>query len=174
MALVSKCQAADPSAACHVERFPLSKTMKRPDPACISNTEEIIAAAQAAQIHERILQLPHGYETVVGPRGYVLSGGEKQRIAIARVLLKDPRILILDEATSALDTRSERLIQAALAELQRGRTTLVIAHRLSTILSADQILVLNAGRIVERGTHAELLQLGGLYSQFHDEQLKSR
>jgi ATP-binding cassette subfamily B protein len=136
--------------------------------------EEVIAAAQAAQIHERILQLPNGYETVVGPRGYVLSGGEKQRVAIARVLLKNPRILILDEATSALDTRSERLIQAALAELQMGRTTLAIAHRLSTILSADQILVMNAGRIVERGTHAELLERGGLYSQFYDEQLKSR
>ncbi|GCE15539.1 ABC transporter ATP-binding protein [Tengunoibacter tsumagoiensis] len=136
--------------------------------------EEVIAAAQAAQIHERILQLPNGYETVVGPRGYVLSGGEKQRVAIARVLLKNPRILILDEATSALDTRSERLLQAALAELQMGRTTLAIAHRLSTILSADQILVMNAGRIVERGTHAELLQQGGLYSQYYDEQLKSR
>ncbi|GCE29732.1 multidrug ABC transporter ATP-binding protein [Dictyobacter alpinus] len=142
----------------------------RPDAA----DEEVIAAAQTAQIHERILHLPNGYETVVGPRGYVLSGGEKQRIAIARVLLKNPRILILDEATSALDTRSERLIQAALAELQMGRTTLAIAHRLSTILSADQILVMNAGRIVERGTHAQLLQQGGLYSQFYDEQLKSR
>jgi len=136
--------------------------------------EAVIAAAQAAQIHERILQLPNGYETVVGPRGYMLSGGEKQRVAIARVLLKDPRILILDEATSALDTRSERLIQAALAKLQMGRTTLAIAHRLSTILSADQILVMDAGRIVERGTHAELLQQGGLYSQIYHEQLKPR
>ncbi|GHO49247.1 hypothetical protein KSX_74100 [Ktedonospora formicarum] len=120
--------------------------------------EEVIAAAQAAQIHERILQLP---------RNYVLSGGEKQRVAIARVLLKNPRILILGEATSALDTHSERLIQAALAELQTGRTTLAIAHRLSTILTADQILVMNAGRIVERGAHAQLLQQGGLYAQFY-------
>lgn len=111
---------------------------------------------------------------MVGPRGYVLSGGEKQRVAIARVLLKNPRILILDEATSALDTHSERLIQVALAELQMGCTTLAIAHRLSTILSADQVLIMNAGRIVERGTHAELLQQGALYSQFYDEQLQSR
>lgn len=139
-----------------------------------ASDEEVIVAAQAAQIHERILQLPNGYETVVGSRGYLLSGGEKQRVAIARVLLKNPRILILDEATSALDTSSERQIQAALAELQKGRTTLAIAHRLSTILSADLILVMNAGRIVERGTHAELLQQGGLYSQFYEEQLRSR
>ncbi|MBO0796882.1 MAG: ATP-binding cassette domain-containing protein, partial [Ktedonobacteraceae bacterium] len=115
---------------------------------------------------------PNGYETVVGPRGYMLSGGERQRVAIARVLLKNPRILILDEATSALDTRSEHLIQAALAKLQIGRTTLAIAHRLSTILSADQILVMDAGRVVEHGTHAELLQQGGLYSQIYREQLK--
>ncbi|GHO49690.1 multidrug ABC transporter ATP-binding protein [Ktedonospora formicarum] len=135
---------------------------------------EVMTAAQAAQIHERILQLPHGYETVVGTRGYALSGGEKQRVAIARVLLKNPRILILDEATSALDTHTERLMQTALAELRRGRTTLAIAHRLSTILSADQILVMNAGRIVERGTHTQLLQQGGLYAQFYQEQVPSR
>ncbi|GHO85042.1 ABC transporter ATP-binding protein [Dictyobacter formicarum] len=157
------------------ETYLLNATMRaniaygRPE----ASDEEVIAAAQAAQIHERILQLPNGYETVVGPRGYLLSGGEKQRVAIARVLLKNPRILILDEATSALDTRSERLIQTALMELQKGRTTLAIAHRLSTILAADLILVMNAGRIVERGTHAELLQQGGLYSQFYEEQLKS-
>ncbi|GHO80246.1 hypothetical protein KSD_80170 [Ktedonobacter sp. SOSP1-85] len=113
--------------------------------------EEVMTAAQAAQIHERILQLPHGYETVVGPRGNTLSGGEKQRVAIARVFLKNPRILILDEATSALDTHTERLIQMALAELRRGRTTLAIAHRLSTILSADQILVMGCvARIMKK------------------------
>ena len=112
---------------------------------------ELEAATRAAAIHERIAELPDGYDTVVGERGYKLSGGEKQRIAIARVLLKDPRILILDEATSALDTVSERLIQAALEGLMEGRTTLAIAHRLSTILRADQILVYERGHIVERG-----------------------
>ena len=120
--------------------------------------EEIEAAARAAAIHDRVMELPEGYETVVGERGFKLSGGEKQRVAIARVILKDPRILILDEATSALDTRSERLIQAALDPLMRNRTTLAIAHRLSTILAADVILVVDQGRIVERGTHDELLQ----------------
>ncbi|GCE08951.1 ABC transporter ATP-binding protein [Dictyobacter aurantiacus] len=139
-----------------------------------ASDEEVMAAARAAQIHERILQLPEGYQTVVGAHGYLLSGGEKQRIAIARVLLKNPRILILDEATSALDTRSERQIQTALTELQKGRTTLAIAHRLSTILSADLILVMDAGRIVERGMHAELLQQDGLYSRLYEEQLQSR
>ena len=113
---------------------------------------EIEAAARAAAIHDRIMELPEGYDTVVGERGYKLSGGEKQRVAIARVILKDPRILILDEATSALDTHSERLIQAALEPLMRNRTTLAIAHRLSTILAADLILVVDRGRIVERGT----------------------
>jgi ATP-binding cassette, subfamily B, bacterial len=106
----------------------------------------------------------------VGERGYKLSGGEKQRVAIARVLLKDPRILILDEATSALDTVSERLIQAALARLEQGRTTIAIAHRLSTILRADQILVMQRGRIVERGTHAELIRQEGLYAKLYQEQ----
>src|SRR5205823_11141028 len=109
-------------------------------------------------------------DTIVGERGYKLSGGEKQRIAIARVILKNPRILILDEATSALDTHSERLIQAALEPLMKGRTTLAIAHRLSTILAADVILVVNRGEIVERGTHKELLDLGGLYAQLYNEQ----
>jgi ATP-binding cassette, subfamily B, bacterial len=132
--------------------------------------DEIEAAARAAAIHDRITELPQGYDTVVGERGYKLSGGEKQRIAIARVLLKDPRILILDEATSALDTVSERLIQAALARLMEGRTTIAIAHRLSTILKADQILVFDRGRIVERGTHAELLRHEGLYARLYAEQ----
>ncbi len=132
--------------------------------------EELIAAAQAAAIHDRIMELPEGYDTVVGERGYKLSGGEKQRIAIARVILKDPRILILDEATSSLDTHSERLIQAALERLMQGRTTIAIAHRLSTILAADQILVVRRGEIVERGAHAELLEQGGLYAQLYNEQ----
>jgi ATP-binding cassette subfamily B protein len=131
---------------------------------------ELEAAARAAAIHDRIMELPDGYDTVVGERGYKLSGGEKQRIAIARVLLKDPRILILDEATSALDTVSERLIQEALEDLETGRTTIAIAHRLSTILRADLILVYDRGRIVERGTHAELLQNGGLYARLYHEQ----
>jgi ATP-binding cassette subfamily B protein len=131
---------------------------------------DIEAAAAAAAMHARIMELPEGYDTVVGERGYKLSGGEKQRIAIARVILKDPRILILDEATSALDTRSERLIQAALDPLMRNRTTLAIAHRLSTILAADLILVIDRGRIVERGTHAELLERGGLYAKLYNEQ----
>jgi len=132
--------------------------------------EDLQVATRAAAIDERIAELPDGYDTIVGERGYKLSGGEKQRIAIARVLLKDPRILILDEATSALDTVSERLIQAALERLMEGRTTIAIAHRLSTILRADQILVYERGHIVERGTHAELLALGGLYARLYREQ----
>ena len=135
--------------------------------------DEIEAAARAAAIHERVMELPAGYETVVGERGFRLSGGEKQRVAIARVILKDPRILILDEATSALDTRSERLIQAALDPLMRNRTTLAIAHRLSTILAADLILVVDRGRIVERGTHEELLDRGGLYAKLYRQQFAS-
>jgi ATP-binding cassette subfamily B protein len=131
---------------------------------------QIEDAARAAAIHERIAELPDGYDTVVGERGYKLSGGEKQRVAIARVLLKDPRILILDEATSALDTVSERLIQAALQRLMEGRTTIAIAHRLSTILRADQILAMQRGRIVERGTHAELIRQEGLYAKLSAEQ----
>jgi len=132
--------------------------------------EEMIEAAKAAAIHDRIMELDDGYDTMVGERGYKLSGGEKQRIAIARVILKNPRILILDEATSALDTHSERLIQAALEPLMKNRTTLAIAHRLSTILAADVILVVDKGEIVERGTHEELLEKNGLYAKLYNEQ----
>jgi len=132
--------------------------------------EELEAAARAAAIHDRIIDLENGYDTIVGERGYRLSGGEKQRLAIARVVLKDPRILILDEATSALDTHSERLIQTALEPLMQGRTTIAIAHRLSTILSADLILVIERGQVLERGTHPELLAQGGLYARLYSEQ----
>ncbi len=131
---------------------------------------EVEEAARAAAIHDRISELPEGYDTLVGERGYKLSGGEKQRVAIARVLLKDPRILLLDEATSALDTVSERLIQVALNRLMEGRTTIAIAHRLSTILRADQILVFDRGRIVERGTHDQLLRHEGLYARLYQQQ----
>jgi ABC-type transport system involved in Fe-S cluster assembly fused permease/ATPase subunit len=127
--------------------------------------EEVIEAAKSAHIHEFIASLPEGYETRVGERGLKLSGGEKQRVAIARALLKDPRILIFDEATSALDSKSEKAIQAELDRIAEGRTTLVIAHRLSTVMDADQILVMDQGRIVERGTHRELLEAGGTYAQ---------
>ena len=131
---------------------------------------EIEQAARAAAIFDRIQELPDRFETIVGERGYKLSGGEKQRIALARVILKDPRILILDEATSALDTHSERLIQAALERLMTGRTTIAIAHRLSTVLAANQILVIDRGRIVERGRHAELMLVNGLYAKLYQEQ----
>lgn len=137
-----------------------------------ASLEEIEVAARAANIHEFIASLPDGYDTVVGERGYRLSGGEKQRVAIARVVLKDPRILILDEATSSLDSQSEALIQAALEPLMRERTSLVIAHRLSTILAADVILVMDQGRLVEQGTHSELLARGGLYATLYHEQFK--
>lgn len=132
--------------------------------------EELVQAARAAHIYERIMELPDGFDTRVGERGYKLSGGEKQRLAIARVVLKDPRILILDEATSALDTHSERLVQDALAPLMRGRTTVAIAHRLSTILAADTIVYLDRGRIIERGSHAQLLANGGAYASLYHEQ----
>jgi ATP-binding cassette subfamily B protein len=135
--------------------------------------EELERACRSAAIHDHIASLPDGYQTVVGERGYKLSGGEKQRLAIARAILKDPVILILDEATSALDTASERLIQSSLAELMKGRTTFAIAHRLSTILAADQILVLDQGKVVERGRHAELLALGGPYAKLYREQFSA-
>lgn len=135
--------------------------------------DELVEACKAAAIHNHIASLPEGYDTVVGERGYKLSGGEKQRMAIARSILKNPRILILDEATSALDTHSERFVQASLANLMQGRTTFAIAHRLSTILAADQILVLVAGEIVERGTHGVLLAQNGVYARLYNEQFLS-
>jgi ATP-binding cassette, subfamily B, bacterial len=138
----------------------------RPD----ATQEEVEAAARAAAIHQRIVELEDGYDTLVGERGYRMSGGEKQRLAIARVILKDPRILILDEATSALDTTSERLVQSALEPLMKDRTTIAIAHRLSTILAADVIFVLDLGRNVERGTHQELVAAGGLYADLYRQQ----
>ncbi len=135
-----------------------------------ASDDEMVAATQAANIHQFIVELPEGYYTVVGERGYRLSGGEKQRLALARVLLKDPRIMILDEATSSLDSESEALIQEALGRMFNNRTSIVIAHRLSTILSADLILVMDKGEIVERGTHEELLVQGGLYAHLYETQ----
>jgi ATP-binding cassette subfamily B protein len=139
-----------------------------------ASMDEVVAAAESANIHQMVTKLPDGYQTVVGERGYRLSGGEKQRIAIARVLLEDPRILILDEATSHLDSRSEALIQEALVRLMSGRTSIVIAHRLSTVRAADQILVLDEGELVERGTHEELVARGGLYSTLYRTQFEER
>jgi ATP-binding cassette subfamily B protein len=135
---------------------------------------ELESAARAANIHATIVSFPDGYDTIVGERGYRLSGGEKQRVAIARVLLKDPAVLILDEATSALDSISERIVQSALDEASRGRTTIAIAHRLSTVVGADVIFVVDAGRIVERGTHDELLAVGGVYAGLYGEQMAGR
>jgi ATP-binding cassette subfamily B protein len=132
----------------------------RPD----ATDEELVAAARAARIHDHIASLPDGYDTIVGERGYRFSGGEKQRIAIARTVLRNPPVLVLDEATSALDTETERAVQEALDELSAGRTTIAIAHRLSTVRHADQIVVLDGGEIVEHGTHEELLELGGRYA----------
>jgi ATP-binding cassette subfamily B protein len=139
-----------------------------------ASDEELMAAAEAAYLHDFITSLPEGFDTIVGERGHRLSGGEKQRLALARVILKDPSIFILDEATSHLDTVSEHLIQAAIRPLLDGRTSLVIAHRLSTILAADMILVLDRGRLVERGTHAELLKLGGLYARLYEHQFSAQ
>jgi ATP-binding cassette, subfamily B, bacterial MsbA len=133
---------------------------------------QIEAAARAANAHEFITALPDGYETVLGERGTRLSGGQRQRLAIARALLVDPPILVLDEATSALDTESERLVQEAIDRLLSGRTVFVIAHRLSTVVHADLILVLDRGRIVERGTHAELLAERGAYHRLHSLQFR--
>src|SRR5690606_32191797 len=135
----------------------------RPD----ATDEEVRAAAAVAHVDEFTLRFPDGYETVVGERGVKLSGGQRQRVAIARAILADPEILILDEATSSLDSESEAMIQEGLARLRAGRTTFVIAHRLSTITSADQILVMDAGEVVERGTHAELVAAGGRYRSLY-------
>jgi ATP-binding cassette subfamily B protein len=135
----------------------------RPD----ATDAEVVAACRAAQVHDVIASLPEGYDTIVGDRGYRLSGGEKQRVAIARMLLKDPAVVILDEATSHLDSENEAAIQRALADAMAGRTSLVIAHRLSTITAADQILVVDGGRIVERGRHPDLLAAGGLYADLY-------
>ena len=135
-----------------------------------ASREEVERAARAAHIHDFILAMPDGYETEVGERGLKLSGGEKQRVAIARTILKGPPILVLDEATSALDTLTEQEIQSALRQVSRNRTTLVIAHRLSTVVDADEIIVLEQGRIVERGRHGDLLGLGGVYATMWNRQ----
>lgn len=132
--------------------------------------EEVEKAAEYADIHTRILNFPQQYSTKVGERGLKVSGGEKQRVAIARTILKAPEIILLDEATSALDTKTERTIQSALMEVCRGRTTIIVAHRLSTVVHADQILVLKEGEVVERGTHQELLGVGGVYYAMWAEQ----
>ncbi|MBE6381365.1 MAG: ATP-binding cassette domain-containing protein, partial [Lentisphaerae bacterium] len=138
-----------------------------------ATNEEIIAAAKMANVEEFVNMLPHGYKTVIGENGASLSGGQKQRIAIARAILKNPSILILDEATSALDTVSEYLVQHALDNLMEGRTTIIIAHRLSTIKNADQIVVLKSGKIQEMGTHDELMQKNGTYSDLYNIQQKA-
>ena len=157
------------------ESYLFHSTMERnllyahPDATCF----EVVDAAKAAFIHDRIMELPEGYNTIVGERGFRLSGGERQRLSIARVILHQPRVLILDEATSSLDTASERYVQAALQPLMRGRTTLVIAHRLSTIMAADVIYVVDQGKIVESGTHDELLSNEGLYAHLYREQYDS-
>jgi ATP-binding cassette, subfamily B, heavy metal transporter len=140
----------------------------RPD----ATREQVIAAARAAHIHHFVESLPERYDTLVGERGLKLSGGEKQRVAIARTLLKQPPILVFDEATSALDSKTEKAIQAELEEIAERHTTLVIAHRLSTIMDADEIIVLDHGRVVERGTHEQLVVRGGVYAQLWTMQLQ--
>ena len=149
---------------------PSGRTSPTPGPG--ATEAEIVAAARAAHAHEFIERLPQGYDTLVGERGVKLSGGQRQRVAIARAILKDPAVLILDEATSNLDTESERLIEDALAQLLVGRTTLIIAHRLSTVRRADRLVVVDRGRIVEEGTHAELLARGGLYARLYQRQFR--
>jgi subfamily B ATP-binding cassette protein MsbA len=133
---------------------------------------EVLAAARAAHAHEFVERLPLGYDTIVGERGIKLSGGQRQRVAIARAILKNPAVLVLDEATSNLDTESERLIEDALSRLLVGRTTLIIAHRLSTVRRADRLVALDRGRIVEEGTHADLLARGGLYARLYQRQFR--
>jgi len=138
-----------------------------------ASKDEIYEAARLARIHDAILLMPHGYETVVGERGLKLSGGEKQRIAIARAILKNPQILLCDEATSAIDTKTEREVQASLSALTKGKTTLVIAHRLSTVLDSDLIMVMDRGALVESGTHHQLLSKDGIYTAMWRHQLET-
>jgi subfamily B ATP-binding cassette protein MsbA len=139
-----------------------------------ANDEQVVEAAQAAYAHDFVLRLSRGYDTLIGERGVRLSGGEKQRLAIARALLRNPPILILDEATSSLDSASERMVQGALENLMKNRTTFVIAHRLSTVRHADKIVVLHAGTIAEVGTHDELLARGGQYRRLYELQFKGQ
>ena len=165
---------AAPSASCRRSRRCSAARSGRtsPTPGPSASAAEVEAAARAAHAHEFIERLPQGYDTLVGERGVKLSGGQRQRVAIARAILKDPAVLVLDEATSNLDTESERLIEDALAKLLVGRTTLIIAHRLSTVRRADRLVVLDRGRIVEEGTHAELLARGGLYARLYQRQFR--